>query len=138
MKSALFLDTNVVLDIVLDRSEFVKEGKEILLLKNMDKVDLHLSALTLSTVAYFSKKFGKNPVSVISSILKWCDVVDLKKEHFESSILSKFKDFEDALQYFGAREIKGIDYIITRNISDFKYSAIPILTPADFLANFNP
>jgi hypothetical protein len=97
-------------------------------------VDLFVSALSLSTCAYFAKKFGKNPHALISILLKWFVMIDLKKDHFESSVLSKFKDFEEALQYFAAKEVKDIDYIITRNISDFKQSLIPVLSPVDFLS----
>jgi predicted nucleic acid-binding protein len=56
--------------------------------------------------------------------------------HFENSIRSKFSDFEDALQYFAAKDIKGIDFIITRNDRDFKHSEIPVLSPKAFVSNF--
>lgn len=134
MKISLFLDTNVLLDIVLERQEFLKEAKEIMRLRDNEKVNLYVSALSLSTCAYFAKKFGKNPHAVISILLKWFVVIDLKKAHFESSVLSKFKDFEDALQYFSAKEVKDIDYIITRNTPDFKQSLVPVLSPIDFLS----
>jgi hypothetical protein len=49
---------------------------------------------------------------------------------------SKFTDFEDALQYFSAVNSNKIDAIITRNIKDFKKSALPVFTPNEFLATF--
>jgi hypothetical protein len=55
----------------------------------------------------------------------------------DDSIIQKaleagFKDFEDSVQYFTAVENK-IDYIITRNVADYKGSTIPVCTPTDFL-----
>jgi len=136
MKKSLFLDTNVVLDIVLERPEFLKEAREILLLSDDNNVELFTSALTVAHCAYFAKKFQRNPILTVTSLLKWFGIVDLKKQHFESAILSKFKDFEDGLQFFAANELKAIDFIITRDVNDFKVSSIPVLSPKDFLLAF--
>ena len=48
-------------------------------------------------------------------------------------INSDFKDFEDALQNYSAELNKEIDIIITRNIKDFKYSKLAVMTPDQFL-----
>ena len=137
MKKSLFLDTNVVLDIVLERPDFVKEARVLLLMSDHNNVELYTSALTIVTCAYFAKKFGRNPVTTVKSLLKWFSLIDLRKEHFELAVFSKFKDFEDGLQFFAAKELKMIDYIITRDISDFKVSTIPVLSPKDFLLKFH-
>ena len=47
----------------------------------------------------------------------------------------KAKDFEDALQYFSAKAI-GVDCIVTRNVKDFPFSELQVLTPKDFLAHY--
>ena len=44
----------------------------------------------------------------------------------------KANDFEDALQYYSARSIFS-DSIVTRNVRDFVFSEIPVLTPSEFL-----
>src|SRR2546426_1121206 len=118
MKKSVFLDTNVVLDIVLERPSFLKDAQEILDLSDDLKVALFTSALTVANCAYFSKKFGRNPLSTVASLLKWFEIIDLKKQHIENSLLSKFKDFEDGLQFFAAKEQRIIDYIITRDKND--------------------
>ncbi|GHN00181.1 twitching motility protein PilT [Cytophagales bacterium WSM2-2] len=133
MKSSVFLDTNVVLDIVLERPSFLEHAKQILELCDDHKITLFTSALTVVNCAYFSKKFDRNPTMTVDSLLKWFEIIDLKKGHIESSRLSKFKDFEDGLQFFAAKEIRGIDYIVTRDESDFKASSIPVLSPKKFL-----
>jgi hypothetical protein len=68
-----------------------------------------------------------------SQLLKWFTIVNLTREYLESATLSRFKDFEDGLQYFAAKDIKGLDFIITRDIKGFHESQIPVLQPKEFL-----
>ncbi|MCZ8215001.1 MAG: PIN domain-containing protein [Cyclobacteriaceae bacterium] len=137
MRKVLFLDTNVIMDIVFERGEFQDKAIQLFILQQKGLVDLHISTLTLAHIAYFAKKFGKNPKVVVAKVLKSITAVDLTMHHFENSIRSKFSDFEDALQYFAAKDIKGIDFIITRNDHDFKHSEIPVLSPKAFVSNFS-
>ncbi|MCQ2252608.1 MAG: hypothetical protein MJZ61_04070 [Bacteroidales bacterium] len=50
------------------------------------------------------------------------------------AIQKKAKDFEDAVQYFAALHY-GVDVIISRNVRDYPYSDIPVITPLEFLAS---
>jgi hypothetical protein len=54
-------------------------------------------------------------------------------ERGRCDLYSDFKDFEDALQNYSAELNKEIDIIITRNIKDFKYSKLAVMTPDQFL-----
>ena len=49
----------------------------------------------------------------------------------------QFKDFEDALQYHCAAADPDISVIITRNIKDFRYSDLPVMSPATFMASWH-
>lgn len=49
------------------------------------------------------------------------------------SLVSGFKDFEDAVQYYSAFQVKA-DCIITRNKGDFRDDKLPVLAPEEFLA----
>jgi hypothetical protein len=55
--------------------------------------------------------------------------MDASNEDIESSIESKFSDFEDGIQYFTALRSKKIDALITRNVKDYKHSQLPVFTP---------
>ena len=50
---------------------------------------------------------------------------------------SKFKDKEDALQYYTAL-YHGADYFITRNTKDYKHKtiALPVFSPQEFMKSF--
>jgi predicted nucleic acid-binding protein len=130
----VFLDTNVVLDLALNRTEFVKDAESIFSLKDRGKIDIHISALTLSTVAYFADKHKQDPFVIVGKFIDWINIIDLETIFFKQVIASDFLDFEDGLQYFSAIKVKGIEAIITRNVKDFKTSVIPVLTPAQFLS----
>ncbi|MCE2996120.1 MAG: type II toxin-antitoxin system VapC family toxin [Cyclobacteriaceae bacterium] len=133
MTPQVFLDTNVVLDFALNRPEFVKEAESIFELKDKGKIDIHISALTLSNVAYFADKHKLDAFVIVGMFINWINIIDLKTTFFNQVIDSDFLDFEDGLQYYSALNVKGITAIVTRNTKDFRSSSIPVLTPAQFL-----
>lgn len=132
MRSA-FIDVNVILDVLLGRKDFVLPAAEIFRLKEDGKIELFTSALACANIAYFLKKFGKDPFAGIKELLFFVDVVDINQKTFQQALTSGFKDFEDALHYFSALEVKGLDAIITRDKRGFKGSKISVLTPKEFL-----
>jgi predicted nucleic acid-binding protein len=60
MRKVLFLDTNIIMDIVFERGEFQDKAVQLFILQQRGLVDLHISSLTLAHIAYFAKKFGQN------------------------------------------------------------------------------
>jgi predicted nucleic acid-binding protein len=128
----LFIDTNLLLDFVLDRKPFSDQAEAKLTLKYTHKKRLFTSALSLANVAYVVRKAGKNPIRTIEDLMKWVEIVRLTKSEFKASIKSTFKDFEDALQYYSAQSVQA-DVIIKRDIKDFSTSAIAVQSPAQFL-----
>ncbi len=52
----------------------------------------------------------------------------------QSSLVSSFNDFEDAIQYYSAKAETGICAIVTRNKADYSASEIPVLSPEEYLA----
>lgn len=132
----IFLDTNVVLDLVLDRKGFVEVAQKIFNLHEQEEIAIYISALTLANVAYIVKKNGKDPFHVTSALIKWVNVIPLHTIHFQRNINSSFKDFEDGLQFFAAEEIPGMEAIVTRDAEGFKASTIPVLEANEFIELF--
>ncbi len=132
----LFLDTNLLLDFVLDRKPFSDHTEEILALKYTQKKKLFTSALSIANVAYVVRKAGKNPFTTVEDLFDWVEIVNLTKAELKSSVKSTFKDFEDAIQYYSAQSIQA-DVIITRDIKDFATSAILVQSPIQFLRFVN-
>lgn len=128
----LFLDTNLLLDFVLDRKPFSDQAERIIQLRFTHKKRLFTSALTLTNIAYVVRKADKNPFQVITDLMEWVEIVDLTKSEFNLTIKSTFKDFEDALQFYSALEI-GADVIITRDAKGFSSASILVQSPVQYL-----
>ena len=137
MKS-LFLDTNIVIDLLAKRQPFYKSAAQLFSLA--DKMQLHLSvsALTFANTNYILLREKKpDEAKLILRKLKLIvKVISLDDKIIGLSLNdSDFKDYEDALQYYSALE-NGNDMIITRNLKDFQKSKIPVLTAEQFLQRF--
>lgn len=59
-------------------------------------------------------------------------IADLSASNVEAALALQASDFEDAMQYFSARDVQA-DVIVTRNEKDFYFSSIKIMSPKDFL-----
>ena len=131
----LFLDTNVILDLLGKREPFVKDAAAIVSLADKGAVSLVVSALSYSTTDYFLKKI-LSPSKSIENLRKFrtiSEVVPLDDIIIDKSLNSNFSDFEDGLQYYSALKAN-CEFIITRNAKDFKQSDLTVLTPQEFLA----
>ena len=134
MKDKLFMDTNVMLDLLGEREPFYDSVAKIATIADKGKVKLIVSALSYSTVFYLLSKFEDNEV-VKEKLRKFkviSDTSDLTDRIIDKGLSSKFSDFEDALQYHCALKMD-CNLLITRNLKDFKKSAIPVMTPDEYL-----
>lgn len=131
----IFIDTNVILDYYLDREGFSDAAEAILAYGYNQECSLYVSSLTFANVAYVGrKKFsGEAIYSVLSSLLEFAKVTSVDSTVVKSAVVLQAKDFEDALQYFSAKSIEA-DCIVTRNVKDFSFSELQVLTPLEFLS----
>lgn len=136
----LLLDTNVVVDMLLQRVGY-QDAEKILNLAIEQKT---IECVTSTTVTDINYLVGKNSQPKLDSfmvqdrirdILKILDVLSVSKEDIINALNLRWKDMEDALQYTIAKA-NGCDYIITNNIKDFALSDIEVLKPADFLSKY--
>ncbi len=134
----VFLDTNVMLDFLGERKLFFQPAQLIMNLADKGKLTIYVSALSFATCNYFlGKEFGLSVTKEKLSKFKIIsNIVALDEQIIDKSLTSKFSDFEDGLQYFSALKVD-CNYIITRNIKDFKVSEISALTPTEFLISLN-
>ena len=126
----VFLDTNVLLDTIVERSnsQFTEDAATILELGECGVVDLYMSILSIPTIAYVLKNIApsrkKRIINDLTSIVK---VLPSLPEHVSQMLDSQATDIEDALQALSANEGQ-CDLIVTRNITDFKESDIPAIS----------
>ena len=131
--NSIFLDTNVILDLIEDRKPFSLYTQYIFSRKEANEVMLYTSSLNFANLHYIiSKKTNKD--TALKTLLKLKTLISLlplTDKIIELSLASNFSDFEDAIQYFSAIE-NGINTIITRDIKDFKKARINILSSKQY------
>ena len=134
MKTRLFLDTNVMLDLLGEREPFYNSIAKIATLADKGEVRLTVSTLSYSTVYYLLSKFEDSRIAKekLHKFKIISETSDLTGRIVEKGLSSNFSDFEDALQYHCAIKAD-CNILITRNGKDFKESEIPVMTPTEYL-----
>lgn len=135
MKSVL-IDTNVILDLLSKREPYYLEGRKIFSLADLKKVNLFISSLSLVNVHYILNDRLKirDAKSIVSKFKVLVDTFELNDKIIELALSdTDFEDFEDGIQYYTALEAQ-CDFIVTRNIKDFKASSIPVFSPKEYLS----
>lgn len=131
----LFIDTDVIIDFLVDRKPFSREAAIIFTLIEQKKLKGYTSSLTFSNLYYVLRKVEAHNkvISKLDSLSKMLSILKVEEQTIIKALASGFPDFEDSIQYFSAKENRKIDAIITRNTKDFKNSEIPVMTPGDYL-----
>ena len=132
----LFLDTNVVIDILVNREPFAENAEKIFNHSFKKRINIFISAVTYNNIFYILRKeySQKQTIKCLVDLMKITEVIGVTKSILESSLKSEFNDFEDAIQYYSATSINKMDVIVTRNIKDFKKSDLPVLTPDEVIS----
>ena len=132
----LFLDANVVLDLILKRQPFFEAIAEIITIAENKNYKLCVSSVTFVNINYVACKFTdkKNVLESLKILRIVIDVLSISETEIDKALYSKFNDFEDAVQHFCALKYN-CNYIITRDLKDFKNSEIPVMTPTEFLVS---
>lgn len=132
----VFLDTNILLDALVEHSEpmFLKNAETIFALGENGVIDLYMSVLSIPTIAYVLKNMtSERKKSIIRDMTSIVEPLPSYPEHVRNMLEQQMADIEDALQVQSALEGQ-CDIIVTRNLTDFRDSAIPAISPDDFLA----
>ncbi|HEA29302.1 MAG TPA: PIN domain-containing protein [Leeuwenhoekiella sp.] len=134
----IFADTNIVIDHLTKRQPFNKESTKLFILNEQEQLKIHVSALCINTVYYITRKLigHKNALDFIDKLTEDVEVLGTTKSEIRAALESDFTDFEDGIQYATAISFGGIDFMVTRNVSDFKESKIAVHTPTSFLKKF--
>lgn len=135
MTSRVFIDTNIIIDILLERELFFDSSQNVIL--NLGKQDsiLYISGSSITDLYYICKKAGiskKILLEYLKELMNVFEVLIIDKDVVNDAILSGIKDFEDAIQILACKK-ENIDLIITRNKKDFKNKWIKVQTPNEFL-----
>ena len=131
----LLIDTNVLLDVLLDRPEFVKSSDLVWKLCETEQVKGYVSTLSYANIMYIMRKqlTAQQIEDVFHKLNLIFEFASFTPTVLERAVTMKWDDFEDAIQSATAESVHA-DYIITRNIKDFAQSKVIAFTPDELLA----
>lgn len=134
MKNRLFIDTNIMLDLLGERHPFYESIAKLATLADKGELTMVASPISFATVNYFITKYESAKIAKekLRKFKILCEICELNELTIEKGLNSPFKDFEDSLQYFSA-VTSNCEIIITRNGKDFKESLIPVMTAEEYL-----
>ena len=133
----VLIDSNVLFDVLQNREPYVEESTAVWDLCQSGAADGHISALTFANMVYVMRK-ELTPELIREVLATLTDVFrfeDLSLSDLKQASAMMWPDFEDALQTAAAVKI-GAEYIVTRNLKDFKGGPVPCLSPSAFLDLF--
>ncbi|MEE9463077.1 MAG: PIN domain-containing protein [Bacteroidales bacterium] len=133
----ILLDTNIVLDLLARRMPFYNDAAELFSLADKKTIRLSLSSLSLANIHYVLKKLKpeQEARNIIRNFKILVQVLSFDNKIVDLALNSDFKDFEDAIQYFTAIE-NDKELIVTRNMSGYRESKIPVMTAREFIKSF--
>lgn len=130
----IFLDTNVLIDFILERAPFYHAAAMIISCAVDRKLDISVSSMSVVTAKFVCVDRCKMPIALFRTKLaflrEFMDVCSVDATDVYHSFDARWTDFEDGVQYYAATRW-GADYVVTRNVKDFQEENIPILSLDD-------
>jgi predicted nucleic acid-binding protein len=131
----VFVDTNILIDLLARREPFFDEAAELFSLADKKIIELSISSLTIANTSYtlLRQMNAAQAKAVLRKLKLMLKILALDDKIIGLALNDEsFPDFENGLQYFTAIENRQ-DLIITRNLKDFKNSALPTMTAKQFI-----
>jgi predicted nucleic acid-binding protein len=128
----VLIDTNIVLDFLQEREPFVDNAARLFNRVDAGDIEGFIAATTITNIYYIIRKVAGKAVAqdAIAQVLSDLTICAVDLEVLEQALALNFEDFEDAVQYACAITHR-VDAIITRDISGFINSEIPVILPED-------
>lgn len=129
----ILLDTNVILDALIGRPPWNEAAEQIILQSADYKVEAFMTASTATDIYYIvnrSLKDSKQTRTLLARLLELVHILPVNEQDCTLALHSPVADFGDAVQDEVASR-HGMDYIITRNITDFEKGKVTALFPTD-------
>ncbi len=126
----LFLDTNVLIDFILERPKFYPAAATIISYAVEDKVKICASSMSIVTTNFICVERCDMPLGdfrkKIDFLREYLEICSVDESDIYHSYDAKWKDFEDGVQYFSAKRSES-DFLVTRNTKDFEETELSVL-----------
>jgi predicted nucleic acid-binding protein len=130
----IFLDTDIVLDLLLERQPHYSSAAAVFAMADRKRIKLYVSALSFANANYIlSRKIGVTESrNILRDLKALLAVLPVDEKVVELALNSEFTDFEDAIQHFCASG-NNIQLLLTRNVRDYRQSQIRVITAEEFV-----
>lgn len=130
----ILFDTNVVLDLLMDREPFAEDAAALFAAAEHGVITGYLGGATVTTVHYLTARVlgPAQARAEIGKLMTLFEIAPVTRSVLESALNADFGDFEDSVLHEAARHA-GAEVIVTRNGKDFRKAAIPVYAPAELL-----
>jgi predicted nucleic acid-binding protein len=134
MKRKVFVDTDIIYDLLAKRDPFYLPAARLFTLADEGKIQIYISALSIPNIHYLISKLtsAEEAKQILRKLKVIVHITALDEKIIDLALNSDFSDFEDAIQYFSALQ-NNIDVLLTRNLKDYKKAQISVLTAQDFI-----
>ena len=134
----VFIDTNIFLDILFRREQFVDDALSIFDMAVDGQIVLLISDLSIANIKYITRKeiSTEEFYNLIQIFRPIFTIVPLGAEVIDKAISLRASDFEDALQYFSAVQAEA-DCLVTRNIKDYGFANMEVLDSKTFVVKYH-
>lgn len=130
----VLVDTNVILDVLCNRKEFVADSLRVFQCCEAQHITGYISALSIPNIVYIMRKEldSEKIREILHTLTMVFSVVELRESDLLKAAELPFDDYEDAIQSICAAKVQA-DYIVTRNGRDFANSSVPAISPTNLL-----
>jgi predicted nucleic acid-binding protein len=135
----VLLDTNILLDVLLNRAPWVAASSAIWAACDQGRLDGFVPASVLTDIFYIARRATDIATArvAVGLCLATFAICPVDRQTLEHATTLPGSDFEDNVQ-LACAAIANLDAIVTRNPRDFAASPVPILTPAALLGQLAP
>ena len=132
----ILVDTNIIIDALTSREPWRECAEKIFLMSANHTMDMYITASSATDIYYLVRKYLHNAEQskqIMGKLYSLLNILDVTGKDCVDALASPVSDYEDAVVERVA-ERAGMDYIVTRNIKDYKEAGVKIILPDDFIA----
>jgi predicted nucleic acid-binding protein len=139
--TSIFLDANIILDVFMQRFPFYPHSARVLTLVEQQQIVGYTSSLNFSNLFYILRKQRSRDVALayLRQLVSFITILAVDEHVITQALHSSFKDFEDAIQYYTAKD-QQIPCLVTRNTKDYATAdrtIMQVVTPEEYLQLWN-
>ncbi len=133
----VLIDTNIMLDVILEREPFVEPATDLLALVEAGRIEGYIAATTITNIFYIVRKLEGRDVALhaIARMLRGLTLCSVSFQVIQRALVLNLPDFEDGVQ-LACAVLENLDAVVTRDGNDFQGENFTVLSAASLVAQF--